>query len=611
MHNYWKAQGINMSNCKYTYDAENYKKHFSQNFAWLSGFMRNVFKMPEHTALIDPAQNKTWTYRKLNEDVNRLANALAKHGVGQNDIVIYQLYNSPQFAFSYIAPQKLGAINSPINFNLSAGETARLIDRDKPKAYIYDCDVAQMAQRALKLCEHKPALVVAVDYREKRPTLPQGHIFFDELLAHSSSEEPVTSHTPDAFAEVTRFCTSGTTGTPKGVPSNNINEIMSAHDTIMHFPLNSSDVTMNMTPWFHRGGLHSGGLTPTLFVGGCVVVLRMFNAKTCLETVLKYGVTFLIGVPSALKNLAARQEKHPVDLTGLRGIVTMGSPLEKAECKRYMELLTPNIFNGYGTTETFWNSFLRPSDLPRMSGSAGSACTGDEVRVVKIYDDKKAEPGDLVPADGKTAGEVIIKSVEKSALCYVQNEEQTREKFYKGWFYTKDIGTWNKDHFVSICGRKDGMIICMGENIYPEQLEEIICTHSQVEDCMVVGVPDASRGQAVVAYIIPKQDNSAQHNSAVKQEAGAQHNNAAKHEAGAQQTSTTEQETCALHKSSTLSAKEMNAFCVANDDMARYMCPRYYCFVDKLPYTATGKKQHVVLAKQAKEDLKLGLLQRS
>ena len=55
----------------------------------------------------------------------------------------------------------------------------------------------------------------------------------------------------------------------------------------------------------------------------------------------------------------------------------------------------------------------------------------------------------------------------------------------------------------------------------------------------------------------------------------------------------------------------MNAFCVANDDMARYMCPRYYCFVDKLPYTATGKKQHVVLAKQAKEDLKLGLLQRS
>ncbi len=553
---------------EYTYDAENYKEQFAQNFTWVSGFMRNVFKMPSKLAMIDPANEQTWTYKELNADANKLANALAKHGIGQNDIVIYQLYNSPQFAFCYIAPQKLGAINSPINFNLSAGETARLIDRDKPKAYIYDCDVASMAQRALELCKHKPELIVAVDYRKKNPELPQGHIFFDELLTASSSEEPQAQFTPDAFAEVTRFCTSGTTGTPKGVPSNNINEIMSAHDAIMHFPLNASDVTMNMTPWFHRGGLHSGGICPSFFVGACVVVLRMFNAKTCLDAVLKYGITFLIGVPSALKNLAARQEKHPIDLSGLRGIVTMGSPLEKAECERYMQLLTPNIFNGYGTTETFWNSFLQPSDLPQMSGSAGRACTGDEVRVVNIYEDRKAEPDDLVPADGKTKGEVIIKSIEKSALCYVQNKEQTREKFYKGWFYTKDVGTWDKDHFISISGRKDGMIICMGENIYPEQLEEIISTHENVADCMVVGVPDASRGQAVVAYIIPK--------------CGA-----------------------------TLSAKEMNAFCVANDDMSRYMCPRYYCFVDELPYTATGKKQHSILREQAQSDLELGRLQRS
>lgn len=157
----------------------------------------------------------------------------------------------------------------------------------------------------------------------------------------------------------------------------------------MHFPLNPTDVTMNMTPWFHRGGLHSGGLTPTFYAGGSVVILRNYNPRVCLTYAEKYGVTFLVGVPAVLTSLATRQEKHPVDLSKIKGIVTMGSPLEKAQCIRFQETLTPNIFNGYGTTETFWNTFLRPYDLPEMSGSAGRSCTDDDVRVVKAYEDKK------------------------------------------------------------------------------------------------------------------------------------------------------------------------------------------------------------------------------
>ncbi|EKC51866.1 AMP-dependent synthetase and ligase, partial [human gut metagenome] len=84
---------------------------------------------------------------------------------------------------------------------------------------------------------------------------------------------------------------SGTTGTPKGVPLNNANEVLSAHDAIMHFPLTPNDVTMNMTPWFHRGGLHSGGPTATLYAGASLVVMRMFGAKACFEAVERYGVT--------------------------------------------------------------------------------------------------------------------------------------------------------------------------------------------------------------------------------------------------------------------------------------------------------------------------------
>ena len=93
----------------------------------------------------------------------------------------------------------------------------------------------------------------------------------------------------------------------------------------------------------------------------------------------------LIERGSGLADQVARtQERTPHDLSALRGIVTMGAPFEKSACEKYMKLLTPNIFNGYGTTESFWNTFLRPFDLPDNAGSAGRSCTDDEVRIVKL-----------------------------------------------------------------------------------------------------------------------------------------------------------------------------------------------------------------------------------
>ncbi len=549
----------------YTYDAENFRRVFERSFTWLAGFRRSVGRSPKKTAMIDPMREEAWSYERLDRETNRLASALKAHGVGAGDVVLYQLYNSPQFVYCYVAPQKLGAVNEPANFNLSPGETARLIDRDKPKAYIYDWDVKDMAHKALALCRHRPALVAAVDYRGLHPALPEGHRDFDRLLTEFPDASPEAVFTPDMYAEVTRLGTSGTTGTPKGVPLCNVNEVLSAHDTIMHFPLSPLDVTMNMTPWFHRGGLHSGGVTPTLYAGASLVILRMFSAKACMDSVEKYGVTFLIGVPSALRQLALRQEKHPADLTGLKGIVTMGSPLEKADCIRFQKLLTPNIFNGYGTTETFWNSFLRPFDLPERAGSAGRSCTGDEVRLVRLSEEG-ADPADTVPADGVTQGEILIFAPEKSALSYVGDETQSKTRFRDGWFYTKDVGTWDEDRYITLLGRKDDMIICMGENIYPAQLEEIIGGFPGVGDCMVVGLPDPARGQSVCAYIVPED--------------------------------------------STLTVQELNRLCTSCDDLASYMCPRYYAFVDELPRNAAGKKLHVQLREQAARDLAEGRLLR-
>ena len=550
----------------YTYDIEMFKDTFEHEFTWLNGFMRNVRRFGFKPAMIDPQQDRVWTYEELNKDVNRFANALKAKGVGKNDAVLYLLPNSPQFAISYIAPQKIGAINCPANFNLAAGETALLINHNKPKVFIYDFEYAQEMQKALALCVEKPEVIIMVDYEHKCTKLPKGHIFFEDFMKDADDSNPPVDFEPHIYDEVTRLFTSGTTSLPKGVPLNNINEVLSAHDVIMHFPLNPTDITMNMTPWFHRGGLHSGGLTPTLYAGGAVVVLRSYNPRICLQYTEKYGVTFLIGVPAVLTSLATRQEKHPVDLSKIKGIVTMGSPLERAQCIRFQETLTPNIFNGYGTTESFWNTFLRPYDLPDMSGTAGRSCTDDDVRVVKAYEDRKAEPDEMVAKDGTEVGEIIIKSPSKSTMCYYNNPKVTKEKYYKGFLYTGDLGTWDDKEFVTVAGRKDDMIICSGENIYPPQIEEVLNIHPKVQESIVSSIPDKTRGEVLVAYIIPE-DNS-------------------------------------------LTVKEMIDYCADHPNLSKYKCPRYYRFVEELPHTATGKKQHYKIKEQAKKDFEEGLLLR-
>lgn len=547
-----------------TYDAEMFINTFESEFTWLNGFMRNVRRFADKNAAIEPVSGKVWSYAELNRDANKLANAMKKDGLKKGDTVFLQLYNSPQFLFGYIAPQKIGAISNPANFNLSPGETAEIINHNKPKVYIYDIEIAGTAIKALEISQHKPDIVLYTNNFGKDIAVPENHMLYEDYVKDADDKNPPVDFEPHIYDEVVRLQTSGTTGTPKGVPLNNVNEVLSAHDVIMHFPLSPNDVTMNMTPWFHRGGLHSGGPTPTLYVGASLVILRTFNPKYCINYVEKYGITFMTGVPSTLEMLASRQEKKPKNLSSLKGIVTMGSPLEKAACIRFQNLLTPNIFNGYGTTESFWNTFLRPFDLPEMSGTAGRSCTDDEVRIVNVYEGKKAEPDDIVAADNISEGEIIIKCPAKSTYCYVNNEQATKDKFYKGWMYTGDIGTWDENRYITVAGRKDDMIISKGENIYPARIEEVLNCHPKVSECIVTGVPDSTRGECVAAYVIPEDDS--------------------------------------------LTVSELIAYCESSPHISKYQAPRYYRFVKELPHTATGKKQHFIIKKMVAEDLKNGLL---
>jgi len=544
-----------------TYDRTMFRRTFERDFTYISGFRRNVRRFARRPA-ITTLDGRSLTYAELDRACNRLANALLYDGVSKNDIVMFQLYNCPEFAQLYLAPKKIGAISCPINFRLAYGETAVTIDDSQPSVFVYDVSDAETARQALDMAEHKPRRVIAVG----NPQRDFEGVSFDEYVGTAPDSAPPVDEPSTLYDETTRLYTSGTTGMPKGVPLNNLVEVMSAHDVIMHFPLTPQDKTLNMTPWFHRGGLYSGGPNPVFYAAAQAVPMAKFDANAVLDAVETLGITFLIGAPTNLKMLADAQQRNERDLHTLKGIVTMGAPLEREACIRYQEVLTPNIFNGYGTTEAFWNTFLRPYDLPEHAGTAGRSCTDDEVAVVRVYNDRLAEPDDFVARDGQEVGEIIVRAPTKCCYTYVDKPEQADQTFYKGWVYIGDLGTWDGDEYVTVVGRKDDMIISGGENVHPVQVEEVLNQHPKVMESVVVGVPDKEWGELVVAYVVPSD--------------------------------------------SSLTAAELNYHCANHPMLARYKRPRYYRFVDAVPMTATGKKQHYKLKEQAASDFAAGLFHR-
>ena len=152
-----------MSQQHLTYNVTMFKETFEKEFTYAEGFKRNTHRYSDNKALTCPIRKETWTYSQLDGEANRLAHALIEDGVGKNDVVMYQLHNCSEFVFLYLAPQKIGAINCPINFRLSYGETAYIIDDSRPKVFFYDAAIREVAEKALSMASHKPSRVVMVD----------------------------------------------------------------------------------------------------------------------------------------------------------------------------------------------------------------------------------------------------------------------------------------------------------------------------------------------------------------------------------------------------------------------------------------------------------------
>ena len=528
-------------------------KDFEEHYTWIEGFMRNVRRMPNKAAVMDPKAERIWSYRALNEEVNRCANALKQIGIQKGESVLFKMSNSFFFICLYIACHKIGAIACPVYMKLSPGETAEIMDEIAPRIFLYEMNGD--TELALTLVQKRPKHLIVTHFPQKLKAKDE-RITWEKFLHDASYQEPDNTYPFSMYQETVHFYTSGTTGRAKCIPVTSINEVLTAQDMMINFGVGSFDIVMNLSSWAHRGGLHCAGPSTMLYCGGTVIILGAFERRFWLEFIERYQITYVVGMPFILELLANAQQREHRNLHSVRGVISMGSPLSREEYLNLYQMLSHRIYNAYGTTETFCNAAFCSEDGLYESGYVGKSFIGDEVEIVTVQNGEKHK----VPKDGVTRGEIVVRSLAKSSGYYDKSAEQTRQKYKNGFLYTGDIGTWDLDGNITVCGRNDDMIIRCGEKIYPIEIEEMLLECDGVKDCLITAVQDEKDGEAIVAYVVRNDEK--------------------------------------------LTVEKLNDFCQNERKMSQNKLPKYYRFKKVLPKTENGKKRYYKAKKMAESDLK-------
>lgn len=494
---------------------------------------RNVEWRTDQPALEILDTGETLTYGEFDERVNRVANALSDRGIRKGDRVAMVLFNTVEFPLTLYACYKLGAVPVPVNYMLARENFRYIVDDIAPKVVIYDADVEDDFSTALADAAVDPHTVGVGDCSATDED-------FEALSAHADgTAPPEVPIEPDDPTYI--LYTSGTTGMPKGVTFTARTASNRAQESARSIGISQDSVALQVSPWFHAGGVDIT-IHPTVEAGGTILVTQDWEPEAVVDAVESIGVTHLVGVPTVAQRMTELDGIENRDLSSLDCLLCMGSPLSKRLAETIMSTLTPNLYNGYGTTETLLDTMLRPEDLPEQAGSAGRPTHDTEVNVIELDRSRVVAPDETVPQGEE--GEIVVSS--GSALdYYFGSKEKTKASIRSGWYYTDDLGVVNEDGYLKITGRADDMILSGGELVSPVEVEETLEAHDAVEEATVIGTEDEEWGQVVTAYIV----------------------------------------------ADGVDADDLDEYCETDEGLANYKRPRKYEFVDEIERTATGKKQ--------------------
>ena len=287
------------------------------------------------------------------------------------------------------------------------------------------------------------------------------------------------------------LCTSGTTGTPKGILLREDQLMHVAGSVAAHHRLTPADRGYCCLPLFHINA-EVVGLLGTLAAGACLVVDRKFSRRGFWELIETRQITWINAVPAIITILAM---DPPAAVPGrVRFIRSASAPLAPSALRRFEDSFGIPVVETYGMTEAASMITANPLDGPRKAGSAGRPA-GTEVRVV-------SRDGDLLrPCPPGTIGRVQIRG--PGVITEYAAGGPAGAIDADGWLETGDLGHLDEDGYLFLAGRSDDVINRGGEKIYPREIEEFLLTQPGVRSAVVVAASDEVLGQRPVAYVVP------------------------------------------------------------------------------------------------------------
>ncbi len=507
--------------------------------------METAQKSGSRTAYV--FQDKETSYKELYDAVTKFASGLHKLGVKKGDHVALLVGNSPYFIVGLYGAMHAGATVIPINSLYTPDEISYIIQNGDVKAIIaLDLLLPVMEQLANKLpsVEHIIVCPTSQEINDQTSLLQNEKMkSFTKVLSFGDLAFPVPAIEEEDTAVI--LYTSGTTGKPKGAMLTHRNLYSNARDVASYLQYSENDKVIAALPMVHVFCL-TVALNAPLISGATVLIMPKFSPSEVFRISRTYEATVFAGVPTMYNFLLQYPDGEVTDLQTLRLCLSGGASMPVALLENFEKKFNVIVSEGYGLSEASPVTCFNPLDRPRKAGSIGTNIVNVENKVVN-------ELGEEVPVG--EVGELIVRgpNVMKG---YYKMPEDTAATIRDSWLYTGDLAKMDEEGYFYIVDRKKDLIIVGGYNVYPREVEEVLYGHSSVVEAVVLGVPDDNFGEAVKAYVVPKDPS--------------------------------------------LTEEELLAYC--KEHLAKYKVPAAIEFLEELPKNTTGKilrrslKQHTVQA---------------
>ena len=534
-------------------------------------FDRVASSRPDHEALVSRHQHLRYTYRQLQEVVDQFARGLLALGIQSGDRVGIWSPNHAEWVIAQFATAKIGAILVNVNpayrvheLEYALNQSACMVLIIAPPLKTTDY-AALLRELCPELLRDEPGQLRSARVPNLRTVIafgPQrvpGTYSWQDVLGRATSvtaEELATRQCEQEFdAPISIQYTSGTTGFPKGATLSHHSILNNAIFVADYLGFTEDDRLCVTFPYYHCAGMGLSTLFCVVKAATMVLPGPVFDAEATLETIEREHCTGLHGVPTMFIAELHHPEFDKFNLSSLRAGFMGGSPCP-IEVMKHVEarMGMPDFVIGYGMTETSPVSTMTTVDDPleKRVSTVGRPFPHVECKIVE------PATGKVVPRG--TPGELLVRGYHVM-LGYWNDPRATSEAIDAArWMHTGDLATMDADGYVNIVGRSKDMIIRGGENVYPREIEEFLYAHPKVQDVQVVGVPDETYGEEILAWVVLKPGEDA-------------------------------------------TIDQLREYCAGQ--IAHYKIPRYWKFVDSFPMTVTCKVQKFRLREIAIAELGL------